>query len=165
MTRTQAGLIWISFATSSVTGTALGVMKYLVRSDDPYAVVNHPWQPWALSLHVVTTPLLVFGLGAIATDHVVARWRSRQPVGRRSGIAMASAAAPMVLSGYLVQVTTHPHWLRGAVVAHVATSVLFVVVMTTHLGVTWKRARALRAARSWTPGPEANAGASPRARP
>ena len=37
----------------AITGLAYLYMKYVLPSDDPFAVVNHPWQSSMLSLHVV----------------------------------------------------------------------------------------------------------------
>ena len=48
----------------SVTGGAYFWMKYMLVNTDPFAVVNHPWQPAMLAAHVVASPplLLMFGV-------------------------------------------------------------------------------------------------------
>ena len=48
MTRFERWAIWITSVATFVTGVIYLWMKYLVVSDDPLAVVNHPWQPAVL---------------------------------------------------------------------------------------------------------------------
>ena len=40
------------------TGLVYAWMLYLVKPTDPYAVVNHPWQPQTQHLHILVAPLL-----------------------------------------------------------------------------------------------------------
>ena len=58
-------------------------MRYFARSEDPFAIANHPWQPTLQHAHVLVAPLLVFSprLMSIRVNDL-----------RRHG-ALASAAA------------------------------------------------------------------------
>ena len=49
MTRFERWAIWSTSVATFVTGVIYLWMKYLVVSDDPLAVVNHPWQPAMLN--------------------------------------------------------------------------------------------------------------------
>jgi hypothetical protein len=116
----------------TVTGLVFLWMKYLLRSDDPFAVINHPWQPAVLKLHILTAPVLVFGLGLIAVRHVLAHWLAGVPHARRSGIAAAVTVLPMILSGYLVQAITDARWLSVTSWVHVATGVVYGGAFAAH---------------------------------
>ena len=141
MSRTEAWMIWLSSLLVGGSGVLLLQTKYLMTSDDPYAVVNHPLQPWALAAHVATAPLLVFGLGMIATSHILVRLRRAASPGRRSGLLTSLVVFPMILSGGAIQVFTEPAYVKAAVVVHVASSALFLVGLAGHLAATWRRAR------------------------
>ena len=76
MNRFERILLIGSSLLTAFSGAVYGVMKYLVTSSDPYAVVNHPWQPFFLKFHILASPFLVFALGLIFRGHVLDRWRS-----------------------------------------------------------------------------------------
>lgn len=117
----------VHLATLLVGGTGLvyGWMRYFVASTDPYAVVNHPLQPTLQHLHVLTAPLLVFAVGLIWHEHVWKHWRRGVRSGRLSGASMLATAAPMVVSGYLIQTTVTEGWRTAWIVVHVAASLLW----------------------------------------
>lgn len=151
-----------SVVAGSLLVTATGLvylgMKYLLESADPFAVVNHPWQPAVLKLHILTAPLLVFGFGLIAVRHVLAHWLAGVSHARRSGIAAALTVLPMVLSGYLVQAIVDARWLSVATWVHVATGVVYGAAFALHQFLVRGRQRA-RAAQP----PAASGGKAPRA--
>jgi hypothetical protein len=126
----------------TVTGVVYLWMKYLLHTDDPFAVVNHPWQPAMLKLHIVTAPLLVFGIGLIAVRHVLAHWRAGVTYARRSGVAAALTVLPMVLSGYLVQAVTDAGWLAVASWVHIATGMVYGAAFAVHQLLVRGRQRA-----------------------
>ena len=132
MSRFEHGLLWISTGLMGATGAVYCVMKYLMTTDDPYAVVHHPWQPFFLKAHVVAAPLLVFAVGAIFSTHIWKQWRSDGGSGKRSGGAVVLWAAPMVLSGYLIQTVTTEPFLRGIAIAHIALGAAFVAAIAAH---------------------------------
>ncbi len=126
----------------TATGVAYLWMKYLLHSDDPFSVVNHPWQPAVLKLHILTAPLLVFGLGLIAVRHVLAHWLARVSHARRSGVAAALTILPMVLSGYLVQAITNARWLSISSWVHVGTGLVYAAAFAAHQVIVWRPRRA-----------------------
>ena len=135
-------LLWISTAAVAATGVGLGVLKYFVASDDPYAVVHHPLQPYLLKLHVLSAPLLVFALGVVYTRHVVRQWRAGRGRGRPSGIGIVATLLPMVLSGYLIQTVSSESWLFRVSMVHVAASLAYLAVLLVHQVAAWRGARA-----------------------
>ena len=125
-------------AAVAVTGVAYFYMKYLLATDDPFAVVNHPWQPSMLSLHVVAAPCLILFFGIVLRSHILKKLvLSYQPDRRTGWISLLSFTA-MALSGYLLQAASNPAWLSTLVVAHVTTSVVFLVGYGAHLVIGWR---------------------------
>ena len=124
--------------------TASGVLyfwtKHLVASDDPFAVVNHPLQAPALQLHVLASPFLVLALGSVLRSHVFVKLEGRTRANRISGLSALAGVAPMIASGYLLQVLSSPGGLRAALVAHLASSALFAVAYVAHAIVSFRLA-------------------------
>lgn len=142
--------LWVTSGLTAATGIGYFWTKHLMSSDDPWAVVNSPLEPWFLRTHVMVAPLLVFVLGAITTRHVWRQFRSRVASGRRTGVITGLVAGPMVLTGYLIQVVTGAGWLRAIVIAHIAASFAYVVGLLLHQAFVGRRgtARPMRARRA-----------------
>ncbi|HEV2148910.1 MAG TPA: hypothetical protein VGR37_16005 [Longimicrobiaceae bacterium] len=132
MNRFEKWSVWSTTAATFLTGAGFFWAKYLVEARDPWAVVNHPLQPWFLKAHILVAPLMVFAVGMIATRHVWRHFRSGMPHGRRSGILTAATLGPMVLTGYLIQAITHVGWLRAMAISHIVVGTLFVLGMALH---------------------------------
>jgi len=70
----------------------------------------------------------------IPPEHIVGRFLEGRPArGRASGIATILLAAPMIASGYLLQVTTDEAVRLGLVVAHVSSGLLFAILLVGHI--------------------------------
>lgn len=126
----------------AVTGFAYFGMKYLMQGDDPFAVVNHPWQPAMLHLHVLASPALILVFGIILNSHIMKKLRATTVPNRKSGLTSLATFGLMVGSGYLLQVVAHAGWLQVLVAIHVASGALFSVVYVAHLVVSVRLARA-----------------------
>jgi len=114
------------------TGIVYAVFRYLVKPADPYAVVNHPLQPFVQHAHVVVAPLLVFAVGLVWQRHVSPRLWLRGFPRRFSGLEMVLTLVPMVASGYLLQVATDESWRKVWVAIHLAASALWIVGYVVH---------------------------------
>jgi hypothetical protein len=124
-----------------VTGFAYLWMKYVMQTDDPFAVVNHPWQTSMLSMHVVASPAFILMFGIIFNSHVMKKLGATRLPNRRSGLVSLGTFAAMIVSGYLLQVSSSEGWLQGLVVVHVASGAVFAIVYAAHLVVSAKLAR------------------------
>lgn len=151
MTTFEKAMVHLSTIIVGLSGILYAVMKYLMTADDPYAVINHPLQPWMLDLHVLTAPALVFAIGLIAQDHVLGQLRKgpNRP-GRASGVMALISILPMVSTGYLIQVATE-ETARGVLVGvHLVTSALYLVAYVAHWfvsrSIAARRKQAARAA-------------------
>ncbi len=129
-------------AAVAVTGTAYFCMKYLVTPTDPFAVVNHPWQPSMLAWHIVAAPFLVVFFGMLFRTHTLRKLVSASPRNRRSGWTSLIGFSVMALTGYLIQVTASLAWITAWIWIHVAASAVFVVGYTTHMVIGWRLTRA-----------------------
>ena len=154
MNRFERWLLWGSTTVVSLTGFVYAWMKYLMTPEGPYAVVNHPLQPWVLKAHIVTAPLLVFAVGLVFMRHIWEQWRSGLRRGRASGLFTFLTLVPMVLTGYLVQTVTHGGWLWWLAAIHLVTGTAYALGFAAHQGVIQarhvlarRRARRMKASR------------------
>jgi hypothetical protein len=146
VTRLQAWLLHLSVIALTVTGAVFAWMRYAMKTDDPFAVANHPWQPHILHLHVLAAPIAVFALGLVFAGHVWAKYESGTKARRRSGIGALWMIAPMVLSGYLMQVVTNESAILAMKVTHWVSSGIFVLAYLVHQVLRAKNGVALRSA-------------------
>lgn len=140
MSRAQVVYLQLCVVVTALTGIVFAVMKYAMKSSDPFAVVNHPLQPYMLAAHVVVAPFLVFAFGWVFTNHIWPGFSSGIARKRKSGLWSMGAIVPMVLSGYLLQVSTADATRQAMAIAHWISSALFVVAYVIHL-LTKKAAR------------------------
>lgn len=125
----------------AATGFAYFWMKYALEQPDPFAVVNHPWQTAMLAGHVMASPLFLLVFGIIFNSHIMKKLRATNLPNRRSGLVSFGTFAVMVLSGYLLQVSTNEQWLQALVAVHVASGALFSVVYAAHLVISARLGR------------------------
>lgn len=129
------------------TGIAYFCMKYLMTSDDPFAVVNHPWQSAMLALHVVIAPAFLVLFGVVFNGHVMRKLRVPRGDNRRSGVASLATFVVMTASGYGLQVGAGEWVLQVLIAVHIASGVLFAAVYTAHLVVSLRLSRVWSVAR------------------
>jgi hypothetical protein len=133
MSRTQVISLHLSIALTALTGIVFAWMKYVMKSDDPFAVANHPLQPHMLSAHVLLAPVLVFVLGWTYANHMAPRLLLGETRRRFSGLTSMILMAPMIASGYLLQIATNDSIRKVMAAAHWFTSAVFVVGYVMHL--------------------------------
>jgi len=149
--RWERGLFHASTAVVAASGVLYFWMKYVMESNDPFSIVNHPWQPGMLAAHVLAAPVLVFVTGLIADSHVRRKLRSGARSNRSSGVLSLIVLFPMIVSGYLLQVLTGPLLIRIMIVVHVGSSFFFVVTYFVHQVVSFRlrKPAAPPARRAW----------------
>ena len=143
MTSLEKTLFITANALVGGTGVVYGWMRYFVRSDDPYSVVNHPAQPLWQHLHIWLAPLLVLAFGHFFYQHALLYWKAQVQPGRRSGLLMLALALPMIFSGYLLQTAVDEIWRQAWIVVHVATSLIWLVGVAVHLLTHYSTRRVL----------------------
>jgi hypothetical protein len=132
MSRAQVLLLQLSLLAMAASGLAFAWMKYWMKSDDPFAVVNHPWQPYMLDAHVLVGPVAVFAIGWVFGNHIWPAYRGGAP-NRASGIVSMLFIVPMTLSGYLMQVSVADATRKAFAISHWVSVGLFAVAYVVHL--------------------------------
>lgn len=132
MNRFQKILLWVTSGLTGATGAVYFVMDRMMEPVGPWAVVNHPFQPWVLKLHIIIAPALIFSIGLIATEHIWKHYRGRIRRARRTGLATMWMIAPMVVTGYLIQSITQQTLLSTIAWAHIATGVIYLLGIGLH---------------------------------
>jgi hypothetical protein len=125
----------------TATGFAYFWMKYAVQTDDPFAVVNHPWQGPMLTLHLLASPPIILLFGIILNSHIMRKLRLPRMANRKSGLLSLGTFVAMVCSGYLLQVTVAEGWMRALVALHVTSGALFSGAYGIHLLVSVRLVR------------------------
>ncbi len=139
MTRLEAWIVHISTILVGVSGLIYGVMRYLMNPVNSFSVVNHPWQPSIQHFHVLVAPAIVFAFGLIWKHHVYDNYKKKRASGRRSGISMILTMVPMILSGYLIQVSVIEFWRNFWIVIHCVTSMLWLTGYLSHQIIDFRR--------------------------
>lgn len=132
MKRWEICLGHLSVAAVGVTGVVYGVMKYFLVGGNPDSPLGSPWQPAVLKAHILAAPVAVFALALIFRAHAIVRLRNGEPTGRGSGIGLVATAAPLVFSGYLVQVFVGGDARRWCGWIHAGIGVAFVAAYFGH---------------------------------
>lgn len=132
MSRVAVVLIHLSMAAVAITGLVFAWMKYFMKTDDPFAVANHPWQPGMLAAHVVLAPAAVFALGWLWSAHILPKLRPGTRARKKSGVLGAVLIAPMVFSGVLLQASTSEALRSAMEIAHWISSGFFVLAYLVH---------------------------------
>ena len=134
MTRFQRWFLYCSTIATAVSGTTYFAMKRFLEPSDPWAVINHPLEPWALKAHILSAPLMLFAVGLITTQHIWRSLKSSLPTGRLSGRIAAYVFGPLVLSGYLIQSVTSPLTLEVLAWAHLVLGIAAAGAIGLHRG-------------------------------
>ncbi len=141
MTRLEAWSLHLANFLVGASGLVYAAMLYLMAPIDEFALVHHPAQPLVRDVHLWTAPLLVFALGVVWKGHAWACQRYGAGSRRASGRSLLVAAAPMALSGYLLQTAVDPGWQQAWRVVHLAASALWLAASLAHLAGAWRARR------------------------
>ncbi|QDU66443.1 hypothetical protein [Engelhardtia mirabilis] len=132
MTRGEAWTTHLGTVVVGASGLVYAWMLYFAEPVDEFAIVNHPWQPHLLHLHVLSAPILVLAAGLLWVRHVWGRLRSGYPHRRATGVTLAAAVFPMIASGYLLQVTVEERWRSIWIWTHLVASALWLPAYLIH---------------------------------
>ncbi|MBK9797574.1 MAG: hypothetical protein IPP58_13980 [Holophagaceae bacterium] len=114
------------------TGLMDGLLRWFGQRAGEFGPEVHPWLGPAQHLHVLVAPVLVFCLGVMVRGHLWPKVRQGRE-GRRTGLGAALLIAPMVLSGYTIQVVTLPAWRQGMAWVHGISAGAFLLAYFGHL--------------------------------
>ena len=123
----------LSAAAVTATGLMYGWLKYFHQRLGEFGPEPFPLQGLSQHVHVFVSPLLLFTLGMIVRGHMVPSMRAGVRAGRGTGLWIAALLAPMVLSGYGMQICVDPAWRTALAWVHGPASLLFLVAYGAHL--------------------------------
>lgn len=115
------------------TGLLYGWLKYFHQRLGDFGPEPFPLQGLAQHGHVFVSPLLVFMLGVIVRGHVLPALRAGARRGRLTGLCIAGGLAPMLLSGYGMQICVDPVWRLTLAWVHGPSSMLFLLAYGAHV--------------------------------
>lgn len=151
MTLPQKILLQTAILAVALSGAAYGLFKYFGEAlatrlpalfppvDAAFSAIHHPLEPWALDLHVLAAPILVFAFGWIYKDHVLGKAASPGVPAKRSGLSASLLFFLMLASGYWLSTITSEALHKPVVIAHVGAGLLFVGAYGVHLALAPKR--------------------------
>jgi hypothetical protein len=151
MTKAEKVIVWGSTAVMTGTGIVIAWMEYVLTAPQPWAVVNHPWQPFILKLHIISAPVMVFGIGMISMRHIWPHFKNGLKKGRRSGIWNMLLAIPMIGTGYALQALSNAGWLQVMGYLHFALGTIFGAIAFIHFLATARKTRQAPPKTSATP--------------
>src|SRR5262249_22614058 len=130
-------IVMVTFGALWLSGCYWLILHFLFSKPAEFGALEHPWAPTTLKIHGWIAVGSVFLLGWVTAGHVSDRWN--QSAKRASGLAMASVAAVLAITGYALYYTTdRVHDFAGLV--HEALGAGAVLLALTH----WKRRRVVR---------------------
>tara|TARA_R110002126_G_scaffold4409_42_gene23347 strand:+ start:34168 stop:34626 length:459 start_codon:yes stop_codon:yes gene_type:complete len=133
MTRGAAWTVHLSVIAAGTTGVVYGWMRYFCEPDpEAFTIQNHALEDELQAAHIVLVPLLVFACGLLWRTHVWGRIRANYQPRRRTGMVLAFALLPMVLSGYMIQAGPSPFWHDLWIWMHGTTSTLWLLTYAVH---------------------------------
>ncbi|MDX1673547.1 MAG: hypothetical protein R3314_02000 [Longimicrobiales bacterium] len=141
MTRFERWSVWTTTAGTLLTGVVYWWMSELMSPTDPFAVINHPLQPWVLKAHILIAPLQIFSVGLITSRHIWRHFRMGVRKGRRSGMIAAVMFIAMVATGYGLQVLTAELLLRIVGWTHLVVGIVYSVGVAVHWPATRQKSQ------------------------
>lgn len=136
MTPFERWSVWLTTAGTLLTGVVYWWMKEMLTPVEPWAVINHPLQPWVLKAHILIAPLQIFSVGLITSRHIWRHFKMGVKKGRKSGLTAALSFLAVVLTGYLLQVVTAELLLRVLAWSHLVLGVAYSVGVAAHWPAT-----------------------------
>jgi hypothetical protein len=128
-------LAWSVHATNLLvagSGIALAWCVYLRAPTDPEALVD-PLQGRLQHAHVLVAPLSTLALGAAWAMHAWPKWRSGESQARTSGLTLIGLSLPMILSGYLLQISASLEARAAWSLVHTLGSLAWTAVALLHI--------------------------------
>jgi hypothetical protein len=121
--------IWTVFAALWLSGCTWLVLHFGFEAHTEFGPLPNPWEASVLEIHGVLAVAGVFLAGWISSSHIPERWSARR--NRKSGLTLATTAAVLIISGYMLYYTTD-RLQSVAAVAHELIGVLAVLAAITH---------------------------------
>ncbi|MEO6709138.1 MAG: hypothetical protein ABI054_04465 [Planctomycetota bacterium] len=139
MTRRLRLIFLCAALVSCASALVFALLRYATISRDEFSAYNHPAQPWALDVHVVSSVGLTLVLGFLLGVHALPRLETRS-ASRRSGIGLIVLAGAMIASGALLPCSSDIIARAALAWTHGISGALFALLVPWHM----QRARRAR---------------------
>ncbi len=139
MTPFERRAVWLTTAGTLITGVVYWWMKEMMTPPDPWAVINHPLQPWMLKAHILIAPLQVFAVGLITSRHIWRHFTLGVKKGRKSGLIAAGTFIALVVTGYALQVVTAELLIEVLIWSHLVLGIVYSAGVAAHWPATRSR--------------------------
>ena len=133
MSRAERWSLHLAALLVALSGLLYGWLKYFQQKQGEFGAEPFPLQGLAQHLHVFTSPMLVFTLGMLVRGHVLPALRAGTRKGRSTGLLLAAILAPMIVSGYGLQLCVDPGWRAALAWVHGPSSLVFLLAYGAHL--------------------------------
>jgi hypothetical protein len=133
MSRLERFSLHLATLAMGATGLLYGWLKYFHQRAGDFGPEPYPLQAWAQHGHVLAGPLMVFALGVMVKGHVMPVLRAGTVRGRLAGLWTAWMAAPMVLSGYALQVCVEAGTRKAVAWVHGPLALVFLAGYGIHV--------------------------------
>jgi len=141
MTRLERWSLHLAALVTAGSGLMDGLLRWFGERVGEFGPEAHPWLGTAQHLHVLVAPCLVFSLGVMVRGHLWPRLGKGRE-GRRTGLGAGLLIAPMVFSGYGLQVAGSPTWRLGLSWVHGICAGIFLAAYLGHLAMgRWRVGR------------------------
>ncbi|MBK8794661.1 MAG: hypothetical protein IPN59_16440 [Holophaga sp.] len=131
---------------TALSGLTYGWTRYFGQHLGEFGPEPHPLQGLFQHAHVLAGPVLLFLLGMTLKGHAFPAVSVGKTKGRKAGLGLIAILAPMVLSGYALQVCVDPRWRTAFAWIHGPLALLFLLAYFAHLFTTRRRALRTRPA-------------------
>lgn len=132
MNRWERWALRVGMLLTGGSGLFYGAVHYFGARRGEFGPEPHPLQGPLQHVHVLLAPLLVFAIGMATRGHASGMLSHRVQLGRRSGLLLLALSAPMVLSGYGIQVAMAASLRTALAWAHGVTSLVFFAAYVLH---------------------------------
>ena len=132
MTRSLRLVFFNVLSICFVSALCYALLRYAMNPSDEFAAYNHPAQPWALDVHLLSSVGLTLVLGFLFGVHAWPRLAAGSNA-RASGSFLILLAALMLLSGALLPCSSQAQLRSALGWTHAISGTLFVLFLPWHI--------------------------------
>ncbi|MBT3586826.1 MAG: hypothetical protein HN509_18080 [Halobacteriovoraceae bacterium] len=116
----------------SFTGVVYGLLKYFYLVDTPYGIRPHQYQSFWQHFHILASPIALFFIGYFWQSHIYPKMKTSLATYKKTGWLMVVCLFPMILSGFVIQISILPKARDIWMVVHLSSSTIFLLVFILH---------------------------------
>lgn len=142
MTKSERNNIFMINYAVALTSIVYFIAKYFMIIEGDWGPQTHPLAIWFQKVHIISTPLLVFAVGSIFSNHIWKRIKSGYRPSRTSGIFLLVLFVLMSFTGYLIQILDSQLLREYSSYLHLGTSFIWMIGFSFHHMVANRKLKA-----------------------